>query len=178
VYFQRPFTVALAQSSTLRTLVDTSDPHGTHSPKVALTRDNIKHMMRNVRTLKKVECDGRIWTVSTSPIVKLSLISISGIVCDSDAAQSRPTKKYAYPLRGVKQHRRTIGSRWTFRMVQSRTPFDGYLSCLPVLSQCFIVGAHLSMATDRSEQLIPLVSGRKVDRGCELNPRLLRWLRQ
>jgi len=58
----RPFTLALAQSSTLRTLIDISDPHATHSPKVAVSRDNVKLMMRTIRTLRKVECDGRIWT--------------------------------------------------------------------------------------------------------------------
>ncbi|KIM82866.1 hypothetical protein PILCRDRAFT_459480 [Piloderma croceum F 1598] len=58
----RPFALAVAQSSTLKTLIDNSDPHATHTPKVALTRDNIRYVMLTVHALRTVECDGRIWT--------------------------------------------------------------------------------------------------------------------
>jgi len=70
----RPFTLALTQSSTLQILIDVSDPHASHNSRVALSRDNVKYMMKTVRALRKVECDGRIWTgYSTAQELCLSL---------------------------------------------------------------------------------------------------------
>jgi len=58
----RLFALALRPSSTLHTLIDLTDAHATHNPKVVLTRDNIKYIMTTVKTLRKIVCDGRIWT--------------------------------------------------------------------------------------------------------------------
>ncbi|KZP21277.1 hypothetical protein FIBSPDRAFT_919592 [Athelia psychrophila] len=73
----RPYTLAAAKSSTITTLIDLSDQHATHTPKVALGKDSIKFMMTTIPSLQTVECDGRIWKRREGPkdgsAVRLSL---------------------------------------------------------------------------------------------------------
>jgi len=73
---KRLFTIALAHSITLHTLIDLTDPHATHNPKIALTPDTIKYMMQKVNLLRKIVCDGRIWTVCTLIPFTSSFISV------------------------------------------------------------------------------------------------------
>ncbi|KAJ7911825.1 hypothetical protein B0H13DRAFT_2327960 [Mycena leptocephala] len=54
------FTLALAKSTSLRTLVDV-DLH-THTPRPTLAPDNARFMIASVPTLEKIVSDGRIWT--------------------------------------------------------------------------------------------------------------------
>lgn len=72
---QRLLTLALQASSSLHTLIDLTDPHATHDPKVVLTRGEIRYMMMRAKSLRKIVCDGRIWTVCT--FERWCVISIS-----------------------------------------------------------------------------------------------------
>ncbi|EGO01193.1 hypothetical protein SERLA73DRAFT_179303 [Serpula lacrymans var. lacrymans S7.3] len=56
------FGSALTFSSTLETLVDIGDSHATHGPRPTLNRENVRNLMLDVRTLRKVVSDSRIWT--------------------------------------------------------------------------------------------------------------------
>ncbi|KAH7906943.1 hypothetical protein BJ138DRAFT_558559 [Hygrophoropsis aurantiaca] len=57
----RKFTLALAQSQTLHTLIDTADAHATHGSRVALTPDDARFLMNTVPSLRRVVSDGRMW---------------------------------------------------------------------------------------------------------------------
>ncbi|KAH7919397.1 hypothetical protein BV22DRAFT_1040932 [Leucogyrophana mollusca] len=58
----RTFTTALAQSPMLHTLIDIGDSHATHGPRVALTPDDVRFLLRTVPNLRKIVSDSRIWT--------------------------------------------------------------------------------------------------------------------
>ncbi|KAJ6587376.1 hypothetical protein B0H10DRAFT_2093934 [Mycena sp. CBHHK59/15] len=59
------FTLALAKSSSLRSLVDVGSH--THSLRPTLVQENVRYMMQTVPSLRKVVSDGRIWTVCMHP---------------------------------------------------------------------------------------------------------------
>ncbi|TFK31537.1 hypothetical protein BDQ12DRAFT_618731 [Crucibulum laeve] len=56
------FTNILSQSHTLKTLVDVVN-HVVHGTRLSLTRDSVRHLMINVRNLRKVVSNKRIWVV-------------------------------------------------------------------------------------------------------------------
>ena len=55
----------IARSFSIRVLVDlNSHNHGPQSHKLTLSPDGVKNFMSNVRNLRTIITDGRLWTVS------------------------------------------------------------------------------------------------------------------
>jgi hypothetical protein len=61
------FVAALANSTSLRMLIDRSDNHATHGPRHTLTSDTARYMMSAVNNLRTIVSDMKIWTVSRFP---------------------------------------------------------------------------------------------------------------
>jgi len=61
---QEPFGYALSHSMTLRTVVDTKDSHTTHGLYPTLTQGNVRSIMEEVGSLKRIVSDNKVWTVS------------------------------------------------------------------------------------------------------------------
>jgi hypothetical protein len=61
---QEPVGYALSHSMTLRTVVDTKDSHTPHGPYPTLTQGNVRYIMEEVGSLKRIVSDNKVWTVS------------------------------------------------------------------------------------------------------------------
>ena len=55
----------LARSKTLQSLADVGESHATHGAQAFMTRENVKTVMEEVASLKKIVTSDRVWTVRT-----------------------------------------------------------------------------------------------------------------